>query len=352
MRFLYRTFKEELNQEETMQIIDGLVDIRGEKFTAFEILKLATKEGQPDSVCNRVFSDWSAEFIERKVDEADEFLADFGSLERFNSLAALCKSGAIVPFIGAGMSSPSGYPMWTKFLENQRRQTDISKEELEWMLQQGEYEEAAEKIAMRMKGPAFSEAVESSFCTNKLIRGPVWLLPHIFKKNVVTTNFDNLLERCYKDEETAFTKSICGSESSELRRLLNGEKKLLLKLHGDAETENGRILTKSEYDRHYSGTDTLTKTMGLLADRFSLLFMGCSLTVDRTLTALKEHVDSEGHVNLPRHYAFLPAPDSETARIERQQLLVDYHIYPIWYPSGTHDESISALLLKLWSKCQ
>ena len=89
--------------------------------------------------------------------------------------------------------------------------------------------------------------------------------------------------------------------------------------------------------------------MGLLADRFSLLFMGCSLTVDRTLMALQEHVKKVGHANLQRHYAFLPAPDSETDRIARQQLLVDYHIYPIWYPQYMHHESISALLLKLWS---
>lgn len=352
MRFLYRTFKEELKQEETIQIINGLVDIRGEKFTAFEILKLATKEGQLDSVCNRVFSDWSAEFIERKVDEADEFLADFGVLERFNRLAALCKSGAVVPFIGAGMSNPSGYPMWTKFLENQRRQTDISSEELEGMLQHGEYEEAAEKIAIHMKGPAFSEAVESSFNTNKPIMGPVWLLPHIFKKHVVTTNFDTVLERCYEVEKIAFNQKIRGSDSAELRRILLCDERLLLKLHGKAESQNGRILTKTEYDQHYSGAITLSKTIGLLADRFSLLFMGCGLTVDRTLIALKEHVDIEGHGNLPRHYAFLPIPDSEPARIARQQQLVDYNIYPIWYPKDMHDESISALLLKLWSMCE
>jgi hypothetical protein len=69
------------------------------------------------------------------------------------------------------------------------------------------------------------------------------------------------------------------------------------------------------------------------------------------LVALREHVEEVGHENLPRHYAFLAAPDSEQARIARQQELVDFHIYPIWYPKGMHDESISALLLKIWSMC-
>jgi SIR2-like domain len=349
MRFLYKVFKDELNQEDAVQIVDGFVDIRGEKFTAFEILKLATKEGQVDSVCNRVFSDWSAGFIERKIEEADDFLEQFGASDRFKSLVELCKFGGVVPFVGAGMSSPSGYPMWTDFLKNQRRQTNISQIDFERLLDAGEYEEAAQEIATHMRGPAFSEAVESSFSIERSVTGPVLLLPHVFENHVVTTNFDNVLERSYRDEGAEFSDVIRGCDAAELRRLLLKEQRVLLKLHGRAGTANGRILTKSEYDQHYTGDNTLGKTLGVLSDRFSFLFMGCGLTVDRTLFALREHVEKVGHDNLPRHYAFLAAPESENARITRQQQLVDYHIYPIWYPRGMHDESISALLLKIWS---
>jgi len=349
MRFLYKAFKEELNQEDAVQIIGGLIDIRGEKFTAFEILKLATKEGQVDSVCNRVFSDWSASFIERKIEEADDFLEQFGTTGRFNSLAKLCKSGGVIPFVGAGMSSTSGYPMWTSFLKNQLRQTNISPADFDVMLQAGEYEEAAEEIANHMRGPAFSEAVECSYSIENSLAGPVLLIPHVFENHVVTTNFDNVLERSYRADGIEFSEVIRGNDTAELRRLLLKEQKILLKLHGRADTPNGRILTKSEYDRYYTGDNTLGKTLGLLSDRFSFLFMGCGLTVDRTLAALREHVEEVGHDNLPRHYAFLEAPESEQVRIARQQQLVDYHIYPIWYPMGLHDESISALLLKIRS---
>ena len=349
MRFLYKIFKEELSLEEAVRIVDGLVDIRGERFSAFEILKLATKEGQVDSVCNRVFSDWQTEFFERKADEANEFLEKFGGQERFSSLAELCKSGAVVPFVGAGMSSTSGYPMWAEFLRTKRRQTTILEEVLEGMLLRGEYEEAAEEISNHMRGPAFAEAVESTYCVERPVLGPISILPHIFKGHVVTTNFDTLLERCYEAEGLQFIQPLRGSDAAELRRLLIDEKRLLLKLHGEARTANGRILTKTEYNRHYSAQNTIRKTIGLLADRYSFLFMGCGLTADRTLIALREHVQSEGHDNLPRHYALLEAPESEEVRIARQQQLVDYHIYPIWYPRRLHDESISALLLKIWS---
>lgn len=349
MRFLYKIFKDELTQEDAVQIIDGLVDIRGEKFSAFEILKLATKEGQADSVCNRVFSDWSESFIERKVEEADGFLGQFGNRNRFNSLVELSKSGGVIPFVGAGMSSTSGYPMWTSFLKSQLRQTHIPPVDFDGMIQAGQYEEAAEEIATHMRGPAFSEAVESSYNIEKAVAGPVLLLPHIFRGHVVTTNFDNVLERSYRENGTEFSEIVRGSDAAELRRLLLKEPRILLKLHGRADTANGRILTKSEYDRHYNKENTLRDTLGLLSDRFSFLFMGCRLTVDRTLAALREHVEKVGHDNLPRHYAFLAAPESEQARIVRQQQLVDYHIYPIWYPNGMHDEFISALLLKIWS---
>jgi len=78
-----------------------------------------------------------------------------------------------------------------------------------------------------------------------------------------------------------------------------------------------------------------------------LLFLGCSLTVDLTLTCIQEYVNEEGHDHLPKHYAFLAEPDLDEERIQRQKKLSECHIYPIWYPQDAHDESIEALLVKL-----
>jgi len=172
-------------------------------------------------------------------------------------------------------------------------------------------------------------------------------LPYIFSGSVVTTNFDNVIERSYHNADKPFFEKLSGCESQEIRRFLAVNTKFILMFHGKATSERGRILTQAEYDAHYVDGNTIHKTMKALCDSRSLLFLGCSLTVDRTITAIKEYVTEEGHGNLPKHYAFLEEPDSEEERIERQSQLAACHIYPIWFPVLTHNESIEALLTKL-----
>ena len=78
----------------------------------------------------------------------------------------------------------------------------------------------------------------------------------------------------------------------------------------------------------------------------SLLFLGCSLSVDRTISSMKEIVKEFTPEALPRHYALLELKSSDD-RITRKKHLSEANIFPIWYEEGEHDESVEALLLKL-----
>jgi hypothetical protein len=134
-------------------------------------------------------------------------------------------------------------------------------------------------------------------------------------------------------------------------RILGEGRKILLKLHGTSTTARGRILTAAEYEHHYGNGDGLQRAVDAICTR-TLLFVGCSLTVDRTLTAMKANVAANGHDNLPRHYAFLPEPPSAAERVPRRDQLVECNIYPIWYPADSHDESIEAFLAKIEEAAQ
>lgn len=347
MRFLYDTFREELSDENNLFIKDGQVVIRFRSWTAAEIVELARKPDGKNEVFDEIFADWLQERVESKLEMADEILEKHDQQDRFLRLIEAHKVGGVMPFIGAGLSMPSGYPGWTSFLRKQRRQTLISEDDLEALLKVGQYEEAAQLIA-DAQGVAFSEAVDNSFgCTREPLAGAVGLLPYIFTGSVVTTNFDNVIDRSYNNADCAIMEKLSGCESEEIRRLLALNVRFILMLHGKATSGKGRILTKSEYDTHYIDGNILKKTIKALCDSKSLLFLGCSLTVDRTIAAIKEYVTEEGHDYLPKHYAFLEEPDSEEERITRQDELATCHIYPIWYPQKTYDESIEALLTKL-----
>lgn len=346
MKHLHQAFKEELSDENNLSIRDGMVFIRSRYWTAADIVEMAGKIGEANGVFDELFADWLEERIGRQIELADEILETSEQQDRFLCLTEAYRAGSVMPFVGAGLSMPSGYPGWENFLRKQRRQTGIPEGDFEALLQDGAFEEAAQLIADE-QGVAFNEAVSSTFGCTRDLSGVVEMLPFMFSGGIATTNFDNVLERSFKNAEKPFTDRVSGADSQAIRRMVAANGHFLLMLHGTSTAIRGRILTMQEYQINYIDGGAIRKTVKALCDSRTLLFLGCSLTVDRTLSSIRDYVRDEGHDQLPMHYAFLPTPDSEQKRIQRQKELADCHIYPVWYPQGTHNESIEALLTKL-----
>jgi len=113
--------------------------------------------------------------------------------------------------------------------------------------------------------------------------------------------------------------------------------------------ETERVLTQAEYDQHYGDMqDPLRPLPYALKAIFSsatLLFLGCSLTVDRTIKILGQ-LSSQPVV--PEHYAIVEAPDSQEDFRLRRRALSGLRIVPIWYPRARH-HSVEVLLRALCS---
>jgi hypothetical protein len=341
MKHLKPVFADILAQEQNLYVDKGRIHIRNKHWAPDEIL-----EGLLDpKAYNDLFLEWVQERKEELIESARVILDSSGLQDRFGKLKEVYARGAVVPFVGAGLSVPSGYPGWTAFLKQRIRETAISPDDFNQILRAGQYEEAAQMLSDAL-GPAFNEAVENAFGRSREISGCVQLLPHVFDSCVITTNFDNVAKRCYEAEGKPFSEELSGEYSQELPRKLAEGKRILLKLHGISTSPRSRILTASEYDRHYRVGNELQKAIEAICTR-TLLFIGCSLTVDRTLSAMKVFVQASGHDNIARHYAFLPAPDTDAEKIVRREALNECNIYPIWYPAGMHDDSIEALLMAL-----
>ncbi len=341
MKHLKPIFADALAQEQNLYVDKGRVHIRNKHWAPDEIL-----EGllDPDAY-NDLFLDWVQERKEELIESAKTILDEYRLQDRFGKLKEVYARGAVVPFVGAGLSVSSGYPGWTAFLKQHIRETAINPEEFDQILRAGQYEEAAQKLADAL-GPAFNEAVENAFGRSRDISGCVQLLPHVFDSCVITTNFDDVTKRCYEAAGKPFSEELSGEHSRELPRKLAEGKRILLKLHGTSTSPRGRILTAAEYKKHYGDGEELQKAIEAICSK-TLLFVGCGLTVDRTLTAMKAFVQANGHDNIARHYAFLPVPGNDAEKNARRDALIECNVYPIWYPAGAHDEAIEALLLAL-----
>lgn len=267
-----------------------------------------------------------------------------GNQKRFNDLCTSVAANNIVPMVGSGMSKASGLPMWREFLHQLCAYSGISANEIDALLAAGQYEEAVDRQAQGMGRPLFDERIEHDLRIedSSTLSGSVRLLPEIFPNLVLTTNLDDVLEGVYESSGRRFTHILAGKDIERYRQLHAQGRSTLLKLHGDCRSDDGRVLGVAEYDLAYANGAPCREALALIYRTRPLLWLGCSLTIDRTVKLVGEVAVADAR--MPRHFAFLQLPADVAARIIREKELSQRQIFPIWY-DGDHDESIESLLV-------
>lgn len=332
--YFRQRFIDELNDE-------GDIIIRTRVWKRSEILELAG-----DQIYNGLLVDWVEAQRINACDQVEEFLQENGCIDRFEALVHLCKRGAVIPFVGAGMSCASGHKLWGDFLISLLTDAQEWVPEVDALLKHYRYEDAAQLVHDILGEGNFAHEIKERLGRHKIKSdGPVQILPMVFEKLVVTTNFDYVLPNAYKKAGLGFSDSISGIYLSEAINKIADEPHCLLRLHGEAEMNHGRILTANEYDKAYKDSKLLSEVIYSFAGTASFLFMGCSLTGDRTIDALRE-LRKNSSINRPPHYAFLPEPEPQD-RAQRSEFLGEAGIRPIYYPSGDHDAMLESLLIAL-----
>jgi hypothetical protein len=263
------------------------------------------------------------------------------------------KSGiGVIPFVGAGMSIPFGFPSWSGFLLDQAIRAGLQ-DEIQILISSGRYEEGAEELLKARGYLAFNDAIDNTFGTRRLgnirLRGAVSILPQIAPGPVITTNFDHVLEEAFKHCGKEFQKIVTGVKPDLAAGALYQNRRFLLKIHGDSEESSERILTRQDYDDRYGSPVDLSRPLPTLLNQMllsrPLLFVGCSLNQDRTVNVLGSVVR---HTRSLVHYGILEQPAARDEFLKRAQFVSDHNIRPIWYPNGKHDwiEKILAYLVE------
>jgi hypothetical protein len=340
MHFLRSEFIDQLRAE--IDDTTGNVVIEAAQFTPQQILEFNNETFE------LAFREWCETRKEQRIEKAEQILSLYDNRDRFDKLRQAYTRGSVLPFVGAGLSIPAGYPGWTGYLYQLRQETTVAEADLKGLIEGGEYEEAAQLLFDAMPHDSFNEHLENKFDNDRELDGCVRFLPYCFpQSSVVTTNFDDVVKQCYQAAEKPFSEELLGADAVELPRYLGQGKNVLVKLHGKASAARNRILTKREYDLHYVGGKTLGNSVEALANK-TLLFLGCSLGSDRTVKCLKSLLADKGAASAVRHYAFLAVGDDNAERLKRKAELAEANIFPIWYPADEdHDECLMALLTKL-----
>jgi predicted ATPase/Tfp pilus assembly protein PilF len=262
----------------------------------------------------------------------------------------------IVPFVGAGLSAPFGFPAWGAFLTELAAEGGTV-EKTKARLDAAQYEEAASDLMEALGHRRFQDLLAARFGDRRLeglrIEGAVSALPDLPSGPIITTNFDRLIETAFAQRGRPITP-YWHSYASKGSEALQQDRPFLLKLHGDWDHPTTRILTLDEYTRAYGdiSSDDVSFSLPLPTLLFKLLasrcclFLGCSLRQDRTIQLLR--AIARGIPDLV-HYAIVEKPAGVDEFRQRAAELSAQSIRPVWYPHGAHD-TIQPLLAHLATK--
>ncbi len=291
---------------------------------------------------------WESDAIEAKHEDALKLLRDKACIPQFTDLLLAADRGRVVPFVGAGLSKPLGMPLWGEALTQLlARLHGVDVAAIQPLIESGQYLLAAQRMA------AHDAAVTSAFIRNtyraqelRLKAGPLQHLPRFARGCIVTTNFDDAIEKTYEQaiyhgKPMDFKAYMHGTqEHNFFSRMVRGDR-CILKLHGDAESDATHILTEQQYEQAYGQPPAfdfqkpLPKALRQIYISQSLLFLGCGLEQDWTMDLFKAAKESDAY-QVPNHYAIVEQPNTAGRRQQKEAQLLELNIQPIWYPQGDH----------------
>ena len=256
----------------------------------------------------------------------------------------------VTPFVGAGMSAQLDLLEWGEFLLATARRF-FAEPEVRALLDAGKYEEAAEVCIGRSGPGGLQYSIGEEFGDQKFrakrISAALRLIPDLVNGPVLTTNFDHVIERAFKEARKDFEQVVWGREADVMIDAFHQNRRYLFKIHGDVDRPKERILTREEYDKHYGQpgrTDgrglALHRVIDLALSNRPLVFLGCSLKSDRIVGFLDDFYKQNERLT---HYAILWRPVDDEQFRARGTALTRLGLKPIWYPYGDHD-SIATIL--------
>src|SRR5260370_20071028 len=184
----------------------------------------------------------------------DTWPSNAGNLDDLKERLTAPHAIPLVPFVGAGLSMPMGFPSWGAFLTELAAECGKSAE-IAALLTADKYEEAAEAVEQGLGPAIFNKRVAHTLCDRKSnecgLKGAILVLPDLAGGAIITSNFDRVLERVFSEAGAPFEHIASGSQVDSMRRAMVENKPFLLKIHGDAQERSRRVLTRSAYDIHY-----------------------------------------------------------------------------------------------------
>jgi hypothetical protein len=179
--------------------------------------------------------------------------------------------GECVLFAGAGLSRGAGLPDWGQLMDRLARELEIA------ACDGLDHLDLAQWFRQRFTPARLEEIIRATFADPDVAPRPTlahYLLMSLPVRHVVTTNYDDLLERALVALKRHPVKVV---HDSDVARMGWGDGVHVVKLHGDASEASGIVLCRDDYDAFFERRPAMALLLeGLLLNQ-TFFFVGYGL---------------------------------------------------------------------------
>lgn len=180
-------------------------------------------------------------------------------------------SGEGVLFVGAGLSRGAGLPDWSGLIARLARELGIADHT------HTDYLDLAQWYRERFGGRQLAEIIRETFAEQAGAARPTlahYLLLGLPVRHVITTNYDDLIERALAALKRYPVKVV---RQEDVARTGRGDDVYVVKLHGDAASAAEIVLSRDDYDAFFAQRPALALLLeGLLLNQ-TFFFVGYGL---------------------------------------------------------------------------
>ncbi|MGJ5818030.1 SIR2 family NAD-dependent protein deacylase [Paludibaculum fermentans] len=216
-----------------------------------------------------------------------------------------------VAFLGSGLSLAAGLPDWPGLLKELAGQahasgqvTDLERTQLIEWAGQSDFLMLADALVNKLGRGNFIRFMKSKFggepkptdVHRELVRVPF--------AAYITTNYDTLLEEAWSEVHHKRLEVFTHEDQSELRDPFRNRRPFLVKVHGDIHGPDTLVLGLQDFRKVIHDNKAYTRFMEDVLSRFSIVFLGYSLSDPDVLNILDELVSVFDGVP-GQHYALV-----------------------------------------------
>lgn len=249
------------------------------------------------------------------------------SQDTYVNLKTNLSAGNVVAFVGAGMSAGAGLPGWYKMISELSLRVGYELPPSQWasgetLIDAAQYyinREGLHSLIAFLKDRLDTTNKEPTLAHQALARLPISM--------VFTANYDDLLERAYRDAGKRVQLVVSDRSLPFLRR--DPDITNLVKLYGDLDQPETIVLARQQYESYFLQRPQMIKLLETELARSDLLYLGWSHTDPHFNLVFGEMLSRFGQFIHTGYAVMFDIPQNQRMDLERK------HIRVVELPSNT-----------------